>query len=151
MPIEYYLAAGVAFILLVLLVFALTGKKSKRVVVQKTPGTDELTKQVARAADALEALLVHLKSSPLPAVMPVPQQAPAHPAPPARVEQVTVRTAEVIPDVAKPEPSLAPPIPKPVTEEPVVAERATAETVAAEKEAQVEQKPRRVKLSMFGR
>ena len=52
MPIEYYLAAGVAIILLVLLVFALTGKKSKRVVVQRNFGTDELTKQVARAADA---------------------------------------------------------------------------------------------------
>lgn len=151
MPIEYYLAAGVALILLVLLVFALTGKKSKRVVVQKTPGTDELIRQVARAADALEALLLHLKNSPLPAVMPVPQQAPARPAPPARVEQATVRAAEVVPDVAKPQPPLAPPIPEPVATEPVVGEPVPAEPVAAKEEARVEQKPRRVKLSMFGR
>ncbi|HKV46957.1 MAG TPA: hypothetical protein VJN69_02615 [Candidatus Acidoferrales bacterium] len=153
MPIEYYLAAGVAIILLVLLVFALTGKKSKRVVVQRNFGTDELTKQVARAADALEALLVHLENSPLAAVTSVSQQTPPHVMPAAKVEQALTRSTAVAPEAAKPQPPLAPPITEPVLTEPIypTSEPAPAEPVSTEEEARIEQKPRRVKLSMFGR
>lgn len=153
MPIEYYLAAGVAIIVLVLLVFALTGKKSKRTVVQRKAGTDELTKQVARAADALEALLVHLKNSPLAAVTSVSQQTPPRVMPAARVEQAPMRSTPVAPEAAKPQPPLAPPIAEPVLTEPVdpASEPAPAEPVSTEEEARIEQKPRRVKLSMFGR
>jgi hypothetical protein len=151
MPIEYYLAAGVALILLVLLVFALTGKKTKRVVVQKNPGGDELTRQVARAAAALEALLVQLKASPPQATTPVAQQAPSRAVAPTRVEQVPIRTAEVVTEVVKPQSAPEPPIPATVVAEPVVTEPVRAEPVAIEEEAQAPQKPRRVKLSMFGR
>ena len=152
MPIEYFLAAGVALILLVLLVFALGGKKSRRVVMQKNSSTDELTRQVARAADALEALLAHLKASPQ-AVTPASQPSPARQAAvaPPRVEQVTVRAAEIVPEATKAQPPLAPPIPEPATIESAVSEPTPAEAVAATEEAHVEQKPRRVKLSMFGR
>ncbi len=150
MPIEYYLAAGVAIIVLVLLVFALTGKKSKRIVVQKNPGTDELTRQVARAADALEALLAQLKALPPQVAMRTVPQAPVRPAPPARAEEVTVRTAEIRTVEAAPEAVN----PAPAAAEPAVSEAAVtvaSESVAAEEDAPIPQKPRRVKLSMFGR
>jgi hypothetical protein len=151
-PIEYYLAAGVAIILLVLLVFALTGKKSKRVVVQKTAGTDELTKQVARAADALEALLVHLKNSALP-VTPIPQQAPPRAVSVPVVAQAPTRTTPVAPEAAKAQRPLAPLIPEAAATESIVSasESAPAEPVPKEEAPPIEQKPRRVKLSMFGR
>lgn len=151
MPIEYYLAAGVALLVLILLVFAFTGKKPKQVVVQRTLGTDELTKQVARAADALEALLVHLKASPPQVVTPVQQQATVRPAPTPRIEPVTVRAAEVVTEAAKPQPAVELPISGTVVTEPVVAEPAPAEPLATEEEPHAAQKPRRVKLSMFGR
>ncbi|MGH9572452.1 MAG: hypothetical protein ACRD40_02825 [Candidatus Acidiferrales bacterium] len=151
MPIEYYLAAGVAIILLVLLVFALTGKKSKRVVVQRNSGTDELTKQVARAADAIEALLVHLKNSPLEGVTFVSEQTARH-ATSVAVEQAAMRSAPVAPEAAKPQTPLAPIPEQSMTEHFAPApEPAPAEPISTEEEARTEQKPRRVKLSMFGR
>jgi hypothetical protein len=151
MPIEYYLAAAVALIVLVLLVFALTGKKTKRVVVQKNPSSDELTRQVARAAAALEALLLHLKASPQQVITPLPQQAAPRVAPAPKVEQVAARTVVVAPEDAKPEPPLAPSIPQPIATGPVVVEPTPVEPVATEEELHAAQKPRRVKLSMFGR
>lgn len=152
MPIEYYLAAAVALILIVLLIFALTGKKAKRVVVQRTSGTDELTKQVARAADALEALLVHLKNSQIAAVTPAAQQSLPRMVPTAKLEQAPTRSTPVAPEAAQPQPPLAPPIPEPALTETIVPVPEPAlEPVGAQEEAHIEQKPRRVKLSMFGR
>jgi len=150
-PIEYYLAAGVAIILIVLLIFALTGKKAKRVVVQRTSGTDELTKQVARAADALEALLVHLKNSQIAAVTPAAQQSLPRMVPTVRPEQAPTRSTAVGPEAAKPQPPLAPPIPEPAPETIVPVPEPAPEPVGAQEEAHIEQKRRRVKLSMFGR
>jgi len=150
-PIEYYLAAGVAIILIVLLIFALTGKKAKRVVVERTSGTDELTKQVARAADALEALLVHLKNSQIAAVTPAAQQSLPRMVPTARPEQAPTRSTPVGPEAAKPQPPLAPPIPEPAPETIVPVPEPAPEPVGAQEEAHIEQKRRRVKLSMFGR
>lgn len=149
MPIEYYLAAGVALIVLLLLVFALAGKKSKRVIVPRNPGMDELTKQVARATDALEALLAHLKAFPPQAAIPI-AQAP-RPLSSATVEQSTMGTAEVAPEIAKPQPASEPPAIPEMASEPAVSKPVTAEPVVGEEEAPVEQKRHRVKLSMFGR
>lgn len=121
-PIEYVLFGAVGLILLGLLVFALTGKRTTRVV-QRTavPANDELTKQVARAATALEALLAHLKTA-TPASQVIEE------------ERLTVVAQK------------APEAPEPIVVEPVIAEPVIAEAAAAE-----QPKPRRVKLSMFGR
>ena len=151
MPLEYYLGAAVAVIVLVLLVSAFTGKKKskRRIIPVSHAGTDDLTRQLARAADALEAILKHLDAHPLqtpaatqtsirPALSPLPQRAQAPPQAPASAPAESPRVApeRVVP-----------------TADPVITETPAAEpAVAAEAPvAASEQKPRRVKLSMFGR
>jgi len=151
MPLEYYLGGAVALIVLVLLVMALTGKKktTRRVVVAKTSDNEELTRQVKRAADALEALLAHLKAHPLQA--PVPVQPPVvAAAPSSRAVEVPVRATPAVTLQQTPEPVVAsshvdpiPVAPEPTTQEPTTPAEAAADST--------EQKPRRVKLSMFGR
>jgi hypothetical protein len=152
MPLEYYLGGAVAIIVLVLLVMALTGKRStRRVLVTKSSENEELTRQVARAADALEALLAHLKAHPVQVSVTV-QQTAVRPIASPRAAEVPVQAPSAVvmekaPQPAVPPASVAPepPVPEPAIVEPVAA--AEAEAAAAS----VEQKPRRVKLSMFGR
>lgn len=152
MPLEYYLGGAVALIVLVLLVMALTGKKkvTRRVVVAKPSDNEELTRQVKRAADALEALLAHLKAHPLQAATPV-QQPVVAPTPSQRAAtQVPVPPAPPVAVHRTPEPVAASSHvdPIPVASEPPTEEPAATAEVAADTP---EQKPRRVKLSMFGR
>lgn len=156
MPLEYYLGGAVALIVLVLLVMALTGKKStRRVVVAKSTDNEELTRQVARAADAIEALLTHLKAHPVQPPMPV-QQAPARSSASGRAVEAPVPATPVVTVEKASEPQVNPqPVysqdvtPEPAAEPQTVEPAATTEAEAAA--ATTEQKPRRVKLSMFGR
>ena len=66
MPPEYYLGAAVAVILLVLLGSFLRGKRVGRRELDTSTGRDELTKQLSRIADAMEAIATHLRASPSP-------------------------------------------------------------------------------------
>lgn len=66
MPPEYYLGAAVAVILLVLLGSFLKGKRAGRRELDKSSGRDELTKQLSRIAEAMEAIAAHLRASPSP-------------------------------------------------------------------------------------
>jgi hypothetical protein len=76
MPAEYILGAAVAVILLVLLASFLLGNRTKRKIVHMGGGADEQTVQLARIADALQEIVVHLRALP-------PQAAP----PPAPSEK----------------------------------------------------------------
>ncbi len=170
MPPEYYLGAGVVLIMLVLLPFAFIRKRPKRSAASRLSApaiseSDELTRQLARVADGLEALLKQLKSMQL------------GPAPAARVERVTpaaaptTQAATVVPatadqpiaaQAAPPQTPLPPPrAPEPVvqtTPEPAfpvasapIPEPASAEALALEPPVEEQPVKRRVKLSMFGR
>lgn len=157
MPLEYYLGGAVALIVLVLLAMALTGKKSsRRVVVTKNTDNEELTRQVARAADALEALLAHLKAHPLQATASV-QETAVRPAATVRTVDVPAQAAPRVTPQKASEPQVAPATASPtsIASEPPATETAIIEPAAnPEVEASAateEQKPRRVKLSMFGR
>ena len=66
MPPEYYLGAAVAVILLVLLGSFLKGKRVGRRELDKGSGRDELTNQLSRIADALEAIAAHWRALPSP-------------------------------------------------------------------------------------
>jgi hypothetical protein len=66
MPPEYYLGAAVAVILLVLLGSFLKGKRVGRREFDKGNGKDELTNQLSRIADALEAIAAHWQALPFP-------------------------------------------------------------------------------------
>jgi hypothetical protein len=59
MPLEYYLGAAVALILLVLL-----ASLFRRWLGRRHNSTDQLTNQLSRIADALEKMVVHLGASP---------------------------------------------------------------------------------------
>ncbi|HEY6466008.1 MAG TPA: hypothetical protein VIY69_08455 [Candidatus Acidoferrales bacterium] len=152
MPLEYYLGGAVAVIVLILLFVALTGKKpTRRVVVAKTTDSEELTRQVARAADALEALLAHLKAHPFQG------EAPTRAAASPRSVEVPVQAPPTGVVQKTPEPQVPPmPVsPESIASKPLAVEPATPEfATTAEAEpagTSAEQKPRRVKLSMFGR
>jgi hypothetical protein len=163
MPPEYYLGAGVVLIVLVLLPFALMKKKPRPRAVSRPSGAavtgpDELTRQLARVADGLEALLKHLQSVQLNPAIPMradwaaplaqkPIQPPVAPAPAAPLQTP-------LPPVRVPEPAAQ----AMVVEEPAAvpgssgeAEPASIETVALEQSASEQPPKRRVKLSMFGR
>lgn len=154
MPLEYYLGGAVGVIVLILLGMALTGKRStRRVVVAKNSQNEELTRQVARAADALEALLAHFKAHPWQAPEGVPQSR----RPPVATERSLEVQAPLTAAVEKaPEPRPSPASASPLNAAPEPAAPGPVEP-AATGEAEVaaapttEQKPRRVKLSMFGR
>lgn len=64
MPPEYYLGAAVAVILLVLLGSFLKRKRVGRREFDKGNGRDELTNQLSRIADALEAIAAHWQALP---------------------------------------------------------------------------------------
>jgi hypothetical protein len=66
MPPEYYLGAAVAVILLVLLGSFLKGKRVGRRELDKGSGRNDLTNQLSRIAEALEAIAAHLRASPSP-------------------------------------------------------------------------------------
>jgi len=66
MPPEYYLGAAVAVILLVLLGSFLKGKGVGRRELDSSRGRDELTNQLSRIADALEAIAAHWRALPSP-------------------------------------------------------------------------------------
>lgn len=68
MPPEYYLGISVAVILLVLLGSLIRGRRT--VQSDKNSDTYQLAHQLSRIADALEKLVVHLGSSPLPVKQP---------------------------------------------------------------------------------
>lgn len=145
-PVEYYLGVAVAIILLVLLISAVTGKSkrtTRRVAVRENnpSANDELTRQVARAADALEALLVQLKASGVLPTLPVQQ---------AVVHQPSSVTSEVPTQPAAP--LQAQGVAERPSTESLTATPTASEPSATETSAQTgEQKPRHIKLSMFGR
>ena len=128
LPLEYYLGGAVAVILLVLLVSAVTGKNkqtTRRVAVRENSTNGELSRQVARAADALEALLAYLKASGVPSGAPMQQRATSQAS--SHASAATVQP-------------------------PAAAASSAGEPTATETSAQsTEQKPRHIKLSMFGR
>jgi len=88
MPPEYYLGAAVAVILLVLLASFLKGKRVARRALEQGSSSDELTNQLSRIADALEAIAAH------------------HGASPSQVEQKTA-PLEKAPEASAPEPEPA--------------------------------------------
>lgn len=157
MPLEYYLGGAVALIVLVLLGMALTGKKSaRRVVVAKNADDEDLARQVARAADALEALLAHLRAHPLQVPTSV-QPVPDRPVASTRAADMPVQAPPAVAARRAPEPQVAPtPVspgdvpPEQLAPEPGLVEP-TAAPEAGAAGASAGQKPRRVKLSMFGR
>ncbi|HTZ73341.1 MAG TPA: hypothetical protein VMB47_05440 [Candidatus Aquilonibacter sp.] len=172
MPPEYYLGAGVVLIVLVLLPFVFVRRRPVRRAAPQPGGSgitspDELTRQLARVADGLEALLKQLQSM---------QFSPAPPSRAERAAHAALPVSQAVPIVAlqraQPEPARAPlpqvPLPpdrvqEPSAEMPVieqtavsvtasaVAETAAAEPVAVEQSAAEQPVKRRVKLSMFGR
>ena len=84
MPLDIYLGAAVGVIILVLLASLFRRRPAPRRALQKSTGTDQLTIQLSRVADALERITLHLEGSP-PRIQP-----PAEPSPrvePPRVEQ----------------------------------------------------------------
>lgn len=143
MPPEYYLGAGVAVILLVLLVSLARGKGAKRPVAEKSIGTDQLAEQLSRIANALEKLAGRPEA-------PAPQtnQAPAQP-----IEAAPPRAGQISPLPAAPAPPpRAEPAAPPRDEEvsPAAQRRPEPSPAAEAKTSETEKKPH-VSLSMFGR
>jgi hypothetical protein len=128
MPPEYYLGAAVAVIVGILLTSFLTGQRVKRRSLENGIGSEQLVSQLSRIADSLEAIVAHLRASPLPlAQRSAPLEKPLAQKPPA--EKVLAER---------------PPAQKPPDERP-------SEPAVAEPEKSGEQKHHYVTLSMFGR
>ena len=60
MPAEYYVGATIAVVMLFLLGQLFRRRPARRQALHKGDGTDQLTIQLSRIADVLEALVVHL-------------------------------------------------------------------------------------------
>ena len=63
MPLEYYLGITVALVIVALLVSLTRGKRAARRVMDKSSDSYQLTHQLSRIADALEALVLHLRAA----------------------------------------------------------------------------------------
>jgi hypothetical protein len=63
MPAEYYVGAAIAGVMLFLLAQLFRPRPARRQNLRRGNGTDQLTIQLSRIADALEALVVHLGAS----------------------------------------------------------------------------------------
>jgi hypothetical protein len=141
---EYIIGAAVAAIVLILLFSALTGRKTKRVVMTKNSGTDDQTAQLKRIADAVETIASRLQS-----LSPQIQ---------TRLEELTRPVEPAPPRLQK---SREEPPRQSIPVEPVRAEEhtppgespsATATPDAAgQTQSDEPAKPHRIKLSMFGR
>lgn len=143
MPVEYYLGAFVAVVILVLLVSLLRGASRRKLA--NDSDTTQLTQQLTRIADSLEALLIQLKASSIqpaqsapiavqPSLQAIPQREPAQALP------------QTLP------PSSQEPAPATELEQPAQQKAAEA-SVAAPAKAGEPAKPSKqhVVLSMFGR
>jgi hypothetical protein len=64
MPPELFLGAAAVLILLVLFGSLFRGNRAKRRILHKSSQKDDLTNQLTRIADALEAIVGHLRASP---------------------------------------------------------------------------------------
>ncbi|HUO33519.1 MAG TPA: hypothetical protein VMU43_00865 [Candidatus Acidoferrum sp.] len=142
-PPEYYLGAGVAVILLVLLVSLARGKGAKRQAPEKNIGTDRVAEQLSRIADALEKLAGRSEA-------PAQHVEPAAPlraeqAPPAKAEQLAPARVEQAP------PSHAEPAPPPEAEKAAPPLQKSPEPGPAVETKSSEPEKRHVSLSMFGR
>lgn len=115
MPIEYYLGGFVAVVILVLLASMMLGKRSARKVATTDTIPTELTQQLTRIADSLEALLVQLKASssqtlhPSLQAIPSPEQLQA-PTPPETTPRAPVQELQLekAAEPKAPEPAAAP-------------------------------------------
>ncbi len=91
MPAEYYVGTAIAVVMLFLLGQLFRRRPARRENVHKGNGTDQLTIQLSRIADALETLVVHLGASPPPRVEQSSVEKHVHAkAAPAHVEQPPV-------------------------------------------------------------
>jgi hypothetical protein len=133
MPPEYYLGAAVAVIVVILLASFLRGQRVKQRSLPNGLGSEQLTTQLSRIADSLEAIVAQLRASPL-----ALDQRTA----PLEKPLTQKLTAEKL--TAERPPAEKPPAQKPPEEQPSVPAAAGAEQSG-------EQKHHYVTLSMFGR
>jgi hypothetical protein len=145
MPVEYYLGIFVAVVILVLLASLLRGRASRQKLANNGE-TAQLTQQLTRIADSLEALLIQLKTS---SVQPV-QWAPVSVQPSPQL--IPPREAQGSPQTLPPPPPSQPPAQSIQPEKP--GEPKSAEpsgTVPAKSGEPPKPSKQHVVLSMFGR
>jgi hypothetical protein len=129
MPAEYYVGATIAVVMLFLLGQLFRRRPARRQALHRGDGTDQLTIQLSRIADVLEALVVHLGAT-LP-----------------RVEQPSVQKASEPSDAKQVHLEASPPH----VEQPSVPSQKAAGPSGLEKERTDQPTEHHVNLSMFGR